>query len=67
MTDNYPLYQDAADDAIYTVLFGLTRLQVNEALGLPQTASEDDRRDKMGLLALEALSHQFAVVFTRIS
>lgn len=49
--------QHAVDNALYTGLFSMTISAVNDALGLPPTATEDQRRDEMGIVALSALRH----------
>lgn len=48
--------QRVIDTAIYVGLFGFAPDTANVYLSLPQTASEDERRDEMGSVALEALA-----------
>lgn len=56
MTTFADLAQSMTDNAIYVGLFGFTIATANKHLGLPPSATEDQRRNLMGALALQALA-----------
>ncbi len=48
--------QAVIDTAIYIGLFGFDTAKANELLGLPATATEEQRRDEMGKIALRSFA-----------
>lgn len=56
MTTFADLAQSMTDNAIYVGLFGFTIATANKHLGLPPSATEAQRRDELGTLALQALA-----------
>lgn len=61
------LAQSMTDNAIYVGLFGFTIASANKHLGLPPSATEDQRRDCMGVLALQSLASVERLLTVKLS